>query len=1018
MLTRRNFIKATAAGGALVSFGQFAEAHSVMGKAVPDGYLAMDEAFADGKASDGGPKFVAEDERRIPIIADVDIVVVGGSSAAVAAAVAASRSGKSVFLTAPLSYLGEDICGSFLYDLHKDEQPLTALGRKVYLGMKTPTPLYVKTVLEDELLDNQVNFLYSSYATDVLIDEDKQPSGVVIANRSGRQAIRCKAIIDATHSALVAQMLGCAFTPFEPGDKTFNYTVVGNTPKEAPEIQKSELLPYKIAIKECELPVTRYTFVLPVKENTYAAIQSVEQIIRDKTWDPDQGDSSDILEYTPFCSPVSEEGYHDRFTSVRDIPQTAFRPKGNKYIWVLGAAADVDQETARCLMRPVQAMALGAMMGEWAANEIVDRNMPGDVAVKSSSEKASNGGRVGELLNPLRPTLSKGLAVSESNALPVLGSYDVIVMGGGTAGAPAGISAARQGAKTLVLEYLHGLGGLTTLGLIGRYWDGFRGGFSAKVDEGERSMAPLDHPRQHKDWHDAHVSDWKQEWYRRELRKAGADLWFGVMGCGALVENNRVKGIVVATPYGRGVLLSKVIIDSTGSADIAIAAGASYEYSGKNVAMQGAGLSQMKPWDYYNNNDWTFIDDTDILDISRVYVQAKKKQVGNYDIVKLPQTRERRRVVGEYTISVYDVMNHRRYHDTISYHKSSFDTHGMIVDPYFILSPPEKRHRIYDADVPLRSLLPKGLEGILVTGLGASADRDAMPVIRMQSCLQNQGFAVGYLAAVSVKEQKSLRSVDMKKIQKYLVSVGNLPDRVLKDKDFGGYTAKELREAANTVANNYQGLEILLTNPLQSKALVAKKITAGNLTPAAKLIYASILCMLGERAYASVLADEIRKNKVWDEGWHYTGMGQFGMCVSRMDALIIALGKAKDASFLPVIMEKARLLSPDDYFSHFRAVAVAMETIGDEDAVPTLTEMLMMPGMRFHAMDSYQDARRKTVPGNEDVSVRNAELKELYLARALYRCGDKKQLGKTILQHYANGLQGHYAHYAETALKG
>ena len=44
MLTRRNFIKATAAGGALVSFGQFAEAHSVMEKVVPDGYLAMDEA--------------------------------------------------------------------------------------------------------------------------------------------------------------------------------------------------------------------------------------------------------------------------------------------------------------------------------------------------------------------------------------------------------------------------------------------------------------------------------------------------------------------------------------------------------------------------------------------------------------------------------------------------------------------------------------------------------------------------------------------------------------------------------------------------------------------------------------------------------------------------------------------------------------------------------------------------------------------------------------------------------------
>ena len=1012
MFTRRDFIKATAAGGALVSFGQFADARSVIEKVKPDNHR-----FIPDKDSAEDAKYAVEERKQIPVIADVDVVVAGGSSAAVAAAVAAAQSGKSVFLAAPLSYLGDDICGSFLFDLHKDEQPLTALGRKIYLGMKTPTPLYVKTVLEDELLDNHIAFLYSSYATEVLIDGDKQPSGMVISNRSGRQAIRCKTIIDATHSALVAQMLGCRFTPFEPGNKIFNYTVVGNASKEAPEIQKAEVLPYKIAIKERELPVTRYTFALPVKDNSYASIQSVEQIIRDKTWDPDQGDSSDILEYMPFCSLLSEDGYDQRFTSVRDISPTAFRPKGNKYLWVLGAAADVSKEIAVQLMRPVQAMALGAMIGEWAADEITERKMPDSVSVKPLSEKAYNCGHIGELLHPLRPTLSKGLAISETNSLPVLGSYDVIVMGGGTAGAPAGISAARQGAKTLVLEYLHGLGGLTTLGLIGRYWDGFRGGFSAKVDEGERAMAPLDHPRQHKDWHDAHNSDWKQEWYRSELRKAGADLWFGVMGCGALVQNNRVKGIVVATPYGRGVILSKVIVDSTGSADIAIAAGASYEYSGKNVAVQGAGLSQMKPWDYYNNNDWTFIDDTDILDVSRTYVQAKKKQSGNYDIVKLSQTRERRRVVGDYTISVYDVMNHRRYHDTISYHKSSFDTHGMIVDPYFILSPPEKRHRIYDADVPLRSLLPKGLEGIIVTGLGASADRDAMPVIRMQACLQNQGFAVGYLAAVSAKELKSLRDIDIKKIQKYLVGVGNLPERVLKDKDFKGYSMKELRDAANTVASNYQGLEILLTNPLQCKVLIANKMSETNVAPAAKVIYASILCMLGERTYASILADEIRKNKVWDEGWHYTGMGQFGMCVSRLDALIIALGKAKDASFLPVIMEKARLLSPDDYFSHFRAVAVALEAIGNGAAAPTLADMLMMPGMRFHAMDSYQDARRKTVPGNDDVSVRNAELKELYLARALYRCGDKAQLGQHILQRYANGLQGHYAHYAEAALK-
>ena len=111
----------------------------------------------------------------------------------------------------------------------------------------------------------------------------------------------------------------------------------------------------------------------------------------------------------------------------------------------------------------------------------------------------------------------------------------------------------------------------------------------------------------------------------------------------------------------------------------------------------------------------------------------------------------------------------------------------MIIDPLFILNPPEKRHKIYDADVPLRCLLPKGLEGILTTGLGASAHRDVMPVIRMQPCLQNQGYAVGYLSALCVKENKSPRKIDIKKVQRHLVEIGNLPQRVLTDKGVQGF---------------------------------------------------------------------------------------------------------------------------------------------------------------------------------------------------------------------------------------
>lgn len=48
-------------------------------------------------------------------------------------------------------------------------------------------------------------------------------------------------------------------------------------------------------------------------------------------------------------------------------------------------------------------------------------------------------------------------------------SYDVIVIGGGTAGISAALSAARAGAKTLLAEATYLLGGLASAGLVTYY---------------------------------------------------------------------------------------------------------------------------------------------------------------------------------------------------------------------------------------------------------------------------------------------------------------------------------------------------------------------------------------------------------------------------------------------------------------------------------------------------------------------------------------------------------------------
>ena len=138
-----------------------------------------------------------------------------------------------------------------------------------------------------------------------------------------------------------------------------------------------------------------------------------------------------------------------------------------------------------------------------------------------AAESAAAEGEVREFLTGVRPTQKAPTVPQQRRALPVLGRYDVVVIGGGTGGAPAGIGAARRGAKTLLVEYLHGLGGVGTLGAISGYYWGNKVGFTATVQDGQGR------------W----VIEERMEWYRQELLKAGCDIWYGSVACGAFVQD-------------------------------------------------------------------------------------------------------------------------------------------------------------------------------------------------------------------------------------------------------------------------------------------------------------------------------------------------------------------------------------------------------------------------------------------------------------------------------------------------
>ena len=76
-----------------------------------------------------------------------------------------------------------------------------------------------------------------------------------------------------------------------------------------------------------------------------------------------------------------------------------------------------------------------------------------------------------------------------------------------------------------------------------------------------------------------------------------------------------------------------------------------------------------------------------------------------------------------------------------------------------------------------------------------------------------------------------------------------------------------------------------------------------------------------------------------------------------------------------------------------------------------------MPGFRGHAFTDIEDARRRTPANPTDNETRNNSLRELVLARALYRCGDHEGLGEKILKEYSRDLRAHYARHAGAVLK-
>ena len=615
-----------------------------------------------------------------------------------------------------------------------------------------PRPMHVKQTLDSALLRAGVQFLYNCLPTDLVRDRSGQPCGIVMANRAGRQAVVARAIIDATDRALIARMAGAEFRPFPVGLQRFRRVVIGGEVKSGHSMFARVIEPpytgphpNRAGTPSGVFPIIQYTLELPMSDESESSWAAADQLARSMTYHPHQQFTSDVLFQVPRDPMLGRRSFRGSWRGVAELPLEAFRPKGVDRIWVLGGCADLARDQAEKLLRPTSLIDMGSRIGAAAAAEARSLSAPiGPMVPGEPAAAPIEAGNVREMLGGVRPVDRPATIPQQLDALPVLGHYDVVVVGGGTAGAPAGIAAARQGAKTLVIEQLSELGGVGTTGAISTYCAGNRVGFTAQVGGG-----------------DSWVIQQKIEWWRTELLKAKAEIWFGSTGCGALVSKDRVRGVVVVSPRGRGVVLAKVVIDATGNADVAAAAGAECVYTDRSeLAMQGTGLPPRQLGATYANTDYVYTDETDMVDVWQLFIFARERYKWAFELGQLIDTRERRRIVGDFTVTPLDQISGRTYPDTIVRARTSYDTHGYIVDPLWILKHPGGR--TFTSDLPYRCLLPKGLEGLLVSGIGISAQRDAQPLVRMQPDVQNQGYAAGVAAAMAARAGTSLRQIDVR----------------------------------------------------------------------------------------------------------------------------------------------------------------------------------------------------------------------------------------------------------------
>jgi len=622
---------------------------------------------------------------------------------------------------------------------------------------------------------------------------------------------------------------------------------------------------------------------------------------------------------------------------------------------------------------------------------------------------------------------------------------DILIVGGGSSGATAAISAAEQGKSTLVVDMNPGFGGTGTYAGVLDYWGhGKYKGFVARhiknVEEIQKYVP--NYCNKYDPWFKSFVT-WnvqaKKFMLLSEIEKTGAQIVWNSVAIATIMENDKAVGAVIATPQGLYAVKAKIVIDATGDGDLASFAGAPFVFgsSGESVPMWCALCKTTNPGITQTSFQST-VDVSNIHDYTRAVMVGLRSGSNLHDHYTYLAPRESRHIQGDVVVTLTDHMKMREWDDVINIHYSNCDIKGYHTSDWLRMGliPPN-----FEIEIPYRAIIPKNVENMLVVGKAFSVNHESLAAVRMQPDLENLGGISALAAVFALNSGVSPRNINVKAFQKQLVKLELLPedilDRTIKELN---YTATEIEDlikkfdpekSLHSYSDMEMGeiwtekipiVEVCTAKPERAIPVLEKALhnSSGNMA----VRIAQALAMFGAENAAQTIHDEVLRqlatnklpmlmeNVKWsDSAKMPPDQSAMPLCAN----LIYSLGMTRSKLNIPVWEKVAETFNPssitDFYtnklslFYYVDAVCYGAQLLGTLDAIPMLKKLHSCEYLNNKSM-------KKGIELN--YVMERLGLLELIIGRALARSGSVD--GLQIMIEYLDDVRAVLAGFANTTL--